>query len=90
MTRQRGEVIGVDMIEAVRSRILNICGVRKLTINKLATLAGMPPSSIKNILYGKSRNPKLTTIKLLCDGLDMTLGEFFSSEEFDRLEQELK
>lgn len=78
------------MIEAVRSRILNICGARKLTINKLATLAGMPPSSIKNILYGKSRNPKLTTIKLLCDGLDMTLGEFFSSEEFDRLEQELK
>lgn len=78
------------MIEAVRNRVLGICGERKLTINKLATMAGMPPSSLKNILYGKSRNPKLITIKMLCDGLDMTLGEFFSTEEFDSLEQELK
>lgn len=78
------------MIEAVRNRILGICGKRKLTINKLATMAGMAPSSLKNILYGKSRNPKLITIKMLCDGLDMTLGEFFSTEEFDSLEQELK
>lgn len=80
----------MDMIEAVRNRILGICGERKLTINKLATMAGMAPSSLKNILYGKSRNPKLITIKMLCDGLDMTLGEFFSTEEFDSLEQELK
>lgn len=80
----------MDMIEAVRSRILGICGKRELTINKLATMAGLPPSSLKNILYGKSLNPKLATIKMLCDGLDMTLGEFFSAEEFDQLEQELK
>lgn len=80
----------MDMIEAVRNRILGICGKRKLTINKLATMAGLPPSSLKNILYGKSLNPKLATIKMLCDGLDMTLGEFFSTEEFDHLEQELK
>jgi len=80
----------MDMIEAVRSRILNLCGKREITINKLATMAGLPPSSLKNILYGKSRNPKLVTIKLLCDGLEMTLGEFFSAEEFDSLEQELK
>lgn len=80
----------MDMIEAVRNRILGICGKRKLTINKLATMAGLPPSSLKNILYGKSLNPKLATIKMLCDGLDMTLGEFFSTEEFDQLEQELK
>lgn len=80
----------MDMIEAVRNRILDICGKRKLTINKMATMAGLPPSSLKNILYGKSRNPKLITIKMLCDGLDMTLGEFFSTEEFDALDQELK
>lgn len=78
------------MNEAVRNRILSLCGEHKLTINKLATMAGMPPSSLKNILYGKSRNPKLATIKMLCDGLDMTLGEFFSAKEFDCLEQELK
>lgn len=80
----------MDISGAVRDRILGICEKRGLTINKLATLAGMPPSSVKNILYGKSRNPKLVTIKLLCDGLDMTLGEFFSAKEFDDLEQELK
>lgn len=80
----------MDMIEAVRNRILVLCGENKITINKLANLAGLPPSSVKNILYGKSRNPKLATIKMLCDGLDMTLGEFFSTEEFDNLEQELK
>ncbi len=80
----------MDMIEAVRNRILTLCGEHEITINKLADLAGLPPSSVKNILYGKSHNPKLATIKMLCDGLDMTLGEFFSTEEFDSLEQELK
>jgi transcriptional regulator with XRE-family HTH domain len=75
---------------AVRNRILQLCNKRNLTINKLATLSALPPSSVKNILYGKSKNPKLVTIKCLCDGLGITLGEFFSTEEFDRLEQEIK
>lgn len=55
-----------------------------------ATVSALPPSSIKNILYGKSQNPKLLTIKLICDGLDITLGQFFSTPEFDGLEQELE
>ena len=79
----------MDTIEAVRNRILELCGQREITINKLATLSALPPSSIKNILYGKSQNPKLLTIKLICDGLGMTLGVFFSTPEFDALEQEL-
>ena len=65
--------------EAVRDRILHLCEERGLTINRLATICALPPSSIKNILYGKSQNPKLLTIKMLCDGLDITLGEFFST-----------
>lgn len=76
--------------EAVRDRILHLCEERGLTINRLATISALPPSSIKNILYGKSQNPKLLTIKMLCDGLDITLGEFFSTPEFDVLEQELQ
>ena len=79
----------MDTITAVRNRILQLCGERGLTINRLATLSALPPSSIKNILYGKSRNPKLITIKMICDGLGITLGEFFSTPEFDALEQEL-
>lgn len=53
-------------------------------------LSALPPSRVKNILYGKSQNPKLLTIKLICDGLGITLGEFFSTPEFDNLEQEIK
>ena len=53
-------------------------------------MSGLPPSSIKNILYGKSQNPKIVTIKILCDGLGITLGEFFSTSEVDKLEQEMK
>ncbi|WP_409968214.1 helix-turn-helix transcriptional regulator [Bengtsoniella intestinalis] len=78
------------MICTVRDRILSLCGERNMSINKLATVCGLPPSSIKNILYGKSQNPKLLTIKMICDGLDITLGEFFSTPEFDGLEQEIE
>ncbi len=80
----------MSTLDAVRNRILQLCGERGLTINRLATLSALPPSSIKNILYGKSQNPKLLTIKLICDGLGITLGEFFSTPEFDALEQEIR
>ena len=80
----------MDMITAVRNRILQLCGERDISINKLATICAISPSSIKNILYGKSRNPKLQTIKLICDGLEITLGVFFSTSEFDSLEQEIQ
>lgn len=74
---------------AVRNRILQLCHERDITINGLATICGLPPSSIKNILYGMSLNPKIATIKMICDGLNITLGEFFNTPEFDNLEQEM-
>ena len=77
----------MDTITAVRNRILQLCGEREISINKLATICALPPSSIKNILYGKSQNPKLITIKMICDGLGITLGEFFDTSEFDALDQ---
>ena len=80
----------MDTISAVKNRILQLCGERNISVNKLASISALPPSSVKNILYGKSRNPKLLTIKLLCDGLGITLGEFFSTPEFDALEQEIR
>ena len=80
----------MNTVGAVRNRILQLCEERGLSVNRLATLSALPPSSVKNILYGKSQNPKLLTIKLLCDGLDITLGEFFSTPEFDALEQEIQ
>ncbi len=80
----------MDTVSTMRNRILQLCDERGLTINKLATQSALPPSSIKNILYGKSMDPKITTIKKICDGLDITLGQFFSTPEFDHLEQEIK
>ena len=77
-------------VEAVKIRILQLCDERNISINKLATICGLPRSSVKNILYGKSLNPKLITIKMICDGLNITLGEFFGAEVFDRLEQEMQ
>ena len=80
----------MDTISTVKNRILFLCDERNMSINRLASVCGLPPSSVKNILYGKSRNPKLLTIKIICDGLGITLGEFFSTPEFDALEQEIK
>lgn len=80
----------MDTVTAVRDRILELCGERDISINKLATISALPPSSIKNILYGKSQNPKLLTIKMICDGFGITLGAFFDTPVFDTLEQEIK
>lgn len=80
----------MSTVNTVRDRILQLCEERNISINHLATISALPPSSVKNILYGKSQNPKLLTIKLICDGLGITLGEFFSAPAFDALEQEIK
>ena len=61
-----------------------------MTINALATSAAVPPSTLKNIVSGVSKNPGIVTIKMLCDGLDISLTEFFDTEEFRSLEQEIQ
>ena len=75
---------------AVKNRILQLLGEKKMSIHKLAIESAVPPSSIKNILYGKSQNPGIVTIKMLCDGLGISLIEFFNTDEFAELEQEIK
>ncbi len=80
----------MDTISATKNRIQQLCAERNITINKLATISALPPSSIKAILYGRSQNPKLLTLKMICDGLGITLAEFFDTEEFNKLEQEIK
>ncbi len=80
----------MDTYTTVKNRILQLLGERKMSIHKLAMESAVPPSSIKNILYGKSQNPGIVTIKMLCDGLGITLIEFFDTPEFKNLEQEIK
>ena len=80
----------MDTIGAIKVRIKRLCFENGITLNKLANLCGISPSSIKNIMYGKSCNPKILTIKMICDGLNITLAEFFNTKKFNDLEQELK
>ena len=65
-----------------RNRILFLLEEKNMSIHALAINSGIAPSSIKNILYGKSKNPGITTIKLLCDGFGISLFEFFNTKEF--------
>lgn len=80
----------MDTRKILATRLMTLCDEQSLTINKLANLSAVPPSTVKNILYGKSKNPGIMTIKMLCDGFGITLGEFFSTPEFNALEQEIK
>ena len=80
----------METVKAIRDRILHLCAERNISINKLATLSALPPSSVKNILYGKSNDPKILTIKKICDGMEITLAEFFDSPEFGGLEPEIR
>ena len=61
-----------------------------MSINGLARSAGLPPTTVKNILNGASRNPGIVTIKIICDGLGITLIDFFDTESFKNLEQEIQ
>lgn len=72
---------------AVKERLLQLLEVKKLSIHKLSLESGVSPSTIKNILYGKSVNPGVVTLKMMCDGLGITLKGFFESEKFIGLDE---
>ena len=76
--------------QAVADRILELCREKGITPNGLSNISAVPQATIKSILNGESQNPGIVTIKKLCDGFGITLGAFFSSEQFDGLEQEIK
>lgn len=80
----------MDTRKAVATRLIQLCEARHITINKLATTSAVSASTLKGILYGRSKHPGIVTLKKLCDGLGITLGEFFNTPEFDNLEQEIK
>lgn len=75
---------------AVVQRFKNLCSERGIAANELANRAGITPSTVYSMLDDRRGNISITTIKILCDGLDISLGEFFSSPEFDSLEQEIQ
>ena len=84
------EVMVLNIGEAVKQRIVDLCEERNITFNKLATIGGITQSTINNIVSGRNNSATVSTIKKICDGLEITIGEFFSCELFDNLEQEIK
>lgn len=79
----------MDAGTAVKNRVIELCRERGLSLNWLGMISGVSQSTINNIVSGRNRSTTVTTVKKLCDGLGITLGEFFSTKEFDALEQEL-
>ena len=75
--------------DAVVVRFKEICDERGIKTNELANLAGVTPSTVYSMMDGKRRELTINTIKKLCDGLDISLGKFFSAPVFDTLEQEI-
>ena len=71
----------MDIAQATKERI-DFC--------RLATISGIPYTTIKSIIYGQSKNPGITTIKKICDGLEISVTDFFDTETFKNLEQEIK
>lgn len=76
--------------QAVAQRILELCQSKNIAINALANHAGVAPSTVYSMLNSKSQNPGVVSIKKLCDGLDITVREFFDSDLFDDREQEIQ
>lgn len=76
--------------EAVAIRILKLCEEKKIAVNALANMAGVSPSTVYSMLNEKSQNPGVVSLKKLCDGLDISLREFFDDEIFDDIEQEIR
>ena len=76
--------------EAVATRIQELCEKQKMTVNGLANISGLSPSTVKSIIYGASKNPGVATVKILCDGLGITLVDFFDAPVFEELEQEIE
>lgn len=80
----------MDTRKAVANRLLVLCEEKRLSVNALARLSAVPPSTLKNIINGGSKNAGVVTIKKLCDGLEISLREFFDADIFDDIEQEIK
>ena len=76
--------------EAVKERILELCREHDISVNKLSSMSGVTQSTVNNIVGGRNNSATVSTIKKLCDGLGITIEEFFNSELFRGLEQEIK
>ncbi len=80
----------MNIKKAVEMRIIELCNQNNIAVNSLANISGVSPSTIYSMLNEKSQNPGVVSIKKLCDGLEISIREFFDCDLFDDLEQEIK
>ncbi len=80
----------MSLSDAIRKRLTELCSERGITINRLADICGITQSTFGNLFARKNTSPTVSTVKKICDGLEITLKEFFDTEYFDELEQEIK
>lgn len=76
--------------DVVAERFKNLCDERNITLNELSNISGVTPSTAYSMMDETRRDVSIVTIKKFCDGLEITLGEFFSTDEFNNLDQEIK
>ena len=76
--------------EAVRLRIKDLCAQRRITLNKLATISGVTQSTLNNIVTGRNNSATVSTIQKICNGLDISIFDFFNDDLFINLEQEIE
>jgi len=80
----------MDTREAVQKRVIELCQAKRWSFNALANYSGIPSGTMKNIVSGRSQNPGIVTIKKICDGLEISLIEFFTAPIFENLGQEIE
>lgn len=79
----------MQIADAVKERIINLCHDNNISINKLAVMGGQTQSTLQSLIDGKSKNPKLSTLVRVCDSLNITLKEFFDDDLFNNIDTEL-
>ena len=84
------EVIPITIGQAVRERIIELCREHGISINKLSDMSGVTQSTVNNIVSGRNNSATIATVKKLCAGLGITIQDFFNSDLFLSLEQEIK
>lgn len=84
------KVVVMKIKEAVAQRIMNLCKEQNITINALGNISGINPSTIYSMLNSKSQNPGVVSLQKICDGLEISIREFFDDELFDNIEQEVE
>ena len=78
----------MKLSDAIRKRIKFYLKEKKMNVWKLCKMSGIPCSTISTFMSGKTELIKLDTLLHICEGFNISLGEFFTDSIFDNTYQE--